>query len=274
MLIDKIKYKKSLSDLWYTVFGDSYDYIGLIFKPEYERDIICFAELDSEKAVSAFYLIKNALRFNNRLYNGYYLYAAATLPEYRKFGIMSKLIKEAQSYCEENKIDFISLVPSEESLYSYYSRFGFEESMYCNKGTYINHNNSNITVDDIGLLENIRQSFDGNMIFATGQAFAYCKDCLEASDITFTKLTDESGVLHSQDEKLVLEFISSEKELTDSTGRLKNKLPCGEWEINSPFALPFCKENKIVRYGMLYPISNELKRNWSYTDIYMNIALD
>ncbi len=274
MLIDKIKYKNSLSDLWHTVFGDSYDYINLIFKPEYENDIICFTELDDGKAVSAFYLIKNTLRFNNRLYNGYYLYAAATLPEFRKYGIMSKLIREAQTYCEESELDFISLVPSEESLYSYYSRFGFKNAMYCNKGTYINHYNSNITADDISLAEDIRQSFDGNMIFTTGQAFNYCKDCLDAAGVTFTKFSEESGLLLSEEEKLVLEFISSEKELTKSAELLQNKLSYGKWEINSPFILPFCKENKTVRYGMLYPISDELKRDWSYTDIYMNIALD
>lgn len=274
MLIDKIKYKNSLAHLWHTVFGDSYDYISLMFKPEYEKDIICFCELDGEKAVSAFYLIKNALSFNNCLYNGYYLYAAATLPEYRKSGIMSRLIKEAQSYCEEIGFDFISLVPSEESLYSYYSRFGFEDAMYCNKGIFTNHKNSNIAVDNMSQAEHIRQSFYGNMIFTTGQAFNYCKDCLEAAEVAFTRLSDESGALLSYDEKIVLELISSENELLNSEELLQNNLPCGEWEINSPFILPYCKENKTVRYGMLYPISDELKRDWSYTDIYMNIALD
>lgn len=276
MLIDKQKYKKSLADLWHTVFGDGYGYINLIFKPEYDKDILCFAELEGERAVSAFYLIKNTLRFDGKLYNGYYLYAAATLPEYRKGGIMSGLIRQAQAYCKEKETDFVNLVPSEESLYSYYSRFGFKDAMYRCKCTYkaTDSSTQKLSAEDIAEAQLIRQSYDGNMIFTEGQAFCYCKDCLEAAEITFTKLSDESGALFSAEEKLVLEFISSERELNTSVENLKNKLPCGEWEINSPFELPFCEENEKVRYGMLYPLSDELRRDWSNTDIYMNIALD
>lgn len=276
MLIDKIKYRKSLADLWHTVFGDDYDYINFIFKSEYQNDILCFAELDGEKAVSAFYLIKNILRFDGKLYSGYYLYAAATLPEYRKFGIMSKLIKQAQAFCKEKGDDFITLVPSEESLYSYYSRLGFKDAMYRCKGKY---NVSEIgtkeaLTDDISEAEKIRQCFDGNVIYTTGNAFAYCKDCLDNAGLTFIKLCEESGALISNEEKLVLEFISSDDEFKKSTELLKNSLPCGEWEINSPVELDFCEDKKKVRYGMLYPVGDDLKRDWSYTDIYMNIALD
>ena len=245
MLIDKIKYKNSLCDLWHTVFGDSYDYIKLIFRSGYENDILCFGELDGEIAVSALYLIKNTLKFNNKLYNGWYLYAAATLPEYRAKGIMSRLIKEAQLFCKENGDDYISLVPSQESLYSYYSRFGFADAMYRYKGIYKSSesNGTEIFADEIGEAEKIRQSFDGNMLFTIGKAFSYCKDCLDAAGISFISLTEESGILISEEEKLVLEYISSQNVLSKSEELLKNKLPCGEWEINSPFELPFCEDN-------------------------------
>ena len=276
MLIDKIKYKKSLSDLWHKVFADSYDYIELIFKAEYEEDILCFAELDGERAVSAFYLIKNTLRFDGELYNGYYLYAAATLPEYRKSGLMSALINEAQIFCEKNGVDFITLVPSEESLYSYYSRFGFQNAMYRYEGVFnaVQDNKKEPDVGKISQAESVRQSFDGNMLFTAGHAFSYCKDCLEAADVVFLKLSKESGALLSEEEKLVLEFISSDDELIKSTDVLKDNLSCGSWVINSPFRCAFCQDSKKVRYGMLYPVSDALKRDWSYTDIYMNIALD
>ena len=74
----------------------------------------------------------------------------------------------------------------------------------------------------------------------------------------------------------ILSYILAENFISPKTDfeSLKNKLPCGEWEINSPYELPFCEDNKKVRYGMLYPVSDELRRDWQYTDIYMNIALD
>lgn len=275
MLTDKLEYKNSLVELWHTVFGDSPEYIELIFKPEYAKDILCFAELDNGRAVSAFYLIKNTLRLEGKLYNGYYLYAAATLPEYRKYGIMSGLIRQAQLFCRENGDDFISLVPSEESLYSYYSRFGFVDAMYRYTGTYNKESDdAKLYPDETALAEKIRQCYEGNMLYTTGQAFAYCKDSLDAGGASFIRLTDESGALLYEEDGLVLELTSSYERLTESTELLKNKLPCGDWEICSPFELPFCRNNKKDRYGMLYPISDELEREWSFTDIYMNIALD
>ena len=130
MLIDKQKYKDSLSLLWHRVFGDYYSYISILFKEDYDNSILCFGELDNENVISAFYLLKNTLNFNGKIYNGFYLYAAATLPEYRGKGTMSALIREAQDFCKAEGYDYISLLPAEESLYDYYGRFSFETAMY------------------------------------------------------------------------------------------------------------------------------------------------
>lgn len=272
MLIDKNKYKTSLSDLWHRVFSDSYDFIELIFRPEYDNSILCFAELDGEKAISAFYLIKNTLKYENELFDGYYLYAAATLPEYRNSGTMSKLIRQAQEYCRERNVDFISLVPSEEGLYGYYSRFGFEAAMYRCENTRAVTGSSGcsfeVTEDKEAILK-IRNGYEGNIISFHPSAFGYALDCLSYSGFVFGKIADDSYLLYSEDDEFS-EFISSKEKLDENA----DKLPETVNKTTSPFELENYDEHSLKPYGMLYPINKLLKKQWRFTDIYMNIALD
>ena len=91
MLIEtKDKYIDSLIKLWNKVFGDDEDYIKLFFKDAY-YDCECFAEIYDDEVVSAFYLLKCIIKLDGKIYNGRYLYAAATLPEYRNKGLMGKV---------------------------------------------------------------------------------------------------------------------------------------------------------------------------------------
>jgi GNAT superfamily N-acetyltransferase len=92
MLIqEKDKYISSLISLWHSVFGDETDYIKLFFKEAY-FDSECFAEIIEDEPVSALYLLKCIIKCDGKIYRGRYLYAAATLPEYRGKGLMSKLM--------------------------------------------------------------------------------------------------------------------------------------------------------------------------------------
>lgn len=276
MLIDITKNKKSLADLWHRVFGDPYSYIELIFKEEYSNSILCFGEIKGEEVVSAFYLLKNTLKFEGKLYNGVYLYAAATLPEYRGDGLMSALINEAQEYCRENGYDFVSLVPSENSLYNYYSRFGFESAMYRYKGSITHSGKASVAckiIENSNAVLSVRSKYDNNIITFDKNAFSYAADCLKAGGYSFYLLSEDSYALFSKEQKSVEEFISPTDKL-DINGRiLCDLLPEDNITISAPFELPFC-EIDIEKSGMLYPVNAELCREWKYTEIYMNIALD
>ncbi len=272
MLIDKIKYKDSLSDLWHRVFGDSYDFIELIFKPEYDEAILSFAELDGDRVVSAFYLIKNTLKYENGFYDGYYLYAAATLPEYRKFGIMGKLISEAQNFCRETAVDFISLVPSEESLYGYYARFGFENGMYRweNKGNALQAASNNYgIIKDTERLIKIRNGYEGNIISFHPSSFGYAVDCLKYSGFTFKEIAEDCYLLCSDSDEFS-EFLSSNVNLNENVEKLRGIV----LQTTSPCKLEIYDTHNLKPYGMLYPINKKLIKQWKFTDIYMNIALD
>lgn len=276
MLIDKKRYKESLSDLWHVVFGDDYSFIELIFGNEYEEDILCFAELEDEKAVGAFYLIKNTLKFNDELFEGFYLYAAATLPEKRKNGLMSKLIYEAQEYCRANGFDYISLVPSGDSLYSYYSRFGFKEAMYRveSKKADLKKSLTECEIFDQADCFFLRSSYSGNIMNYTKESFGYAFECLRNAEAEFLTFSSEGYLIYLREENTVLEFISLKKDIKNNIEKLVGIVKDNDVTVYSPYELNGFSSNKIKRYGMLYPINKKLERDWKYTDIYMNIALD
>ncbi len=113
-----------LISLWQTVFGDNKETIRYFFENAVETGDI-FAEKINGRIVSAFYLVNATLITGNNENNVKYLYAAATLPEYRKQGIMSRMIKYAAEYVKQKNADYIALCPADESLYDYYGKLGF-----------------------------------------------------------------------------------------------------------------------------------------------------
>lgn len=271
MKIDKQKYKESLARLWHTVFGDEYGFIELVFKSEYDDCVLCFAELENERAVSAFYLIENTLKFEGRTFRGYYLYAAATLPECRGRGLMSSLIKQALEYCRQSGCDYVSLVPSEESLYSYYSRFGFLTAMYRCEALSKGDGASFLSLPELtaeAALE-MRNGFEGNIISFSESAFSYAADCLYYYGHRFYALNGSSYLLCSAEGDFA-ELFSAK---ADPDEGLKG--PCGRYnKLTAPFFVKGCEECRCVPYGMLFPVNAALERTWKPTDIYMNIALD
>lgn len=273
MLIDKNEHKKSLSDLWSRVFDDDYSFIKLIFNKEYDESILCFAEIIDGIAVSAFYLIENQLNFDGECFNGYYLYAAATLPEYRGKGIMSKLIRQAQEYCREKDIAYISLVPSQGSLYNYYSALGFCKAMhrYVNSETDSSSAFTEVTaLDSPKQILDLRRGFKGNALNFTDKSFGYAFDCMKYYEAEFKITGDGVLLIAYDDDDSFNEVISADAEVADEFADKISLKGC----LTSPFKLNSFKSSEAVPYGMLYPVNERLKRNWKFTDIYMNIALD
>ncbi len=78
-----------------------------------------------ERIVSALHVID--CRFGNRENSekAGYLYALATLDEYRGRGIMGELINEAFLRLQKSGCKYAFIVPAEKSLVGYYERFGF-----------------------------------------------------------------------------------------------------------------------------------------------------
>lgn len=109
-----------VKELWQEAFGDSDVFIDSFIIRHYQRDNMLSIEQDG-RLISMLHIVE----FNCNKLKVAYIYGVATLKERRGEGLGSTLIREAIERCKGEGFDVIALIPSSESLRSYYSRFGF-----------------------------------------------------------------------------------------------------------------------------------------------------
>lgn len=272
MLIDVKQYISSLKKLWSDTFGDDEEYVRLFFDCEY-CPAECFAEIKDGEVVSALYLLKGYILSGKAVYEGRYLYAAATAESQRGKGIMSSLIREAQKYAESSGISFISLLPADEGLYGYYERFGFEAVMnnIVSSVDVLGENNGREEIDSEEYFQ-IRRKLSVPFFHFGENELRYASECLKYAGYRFIKNSNNSCYIINDDETEVLEYISTEDNISDNNQSFIYSIPY-EAIVTSPYDLSDyceCKEN---RFGMVYFVDAEMKSKINGS-IYMNIALD
>lgn len=107
-----------LIDIWQQSFWDEEAYIRMFLSWNVDRCRIVIKEADG-KAVSVAYLLPvTFVRAGQKPVSCWYLYAVATLPEYRGRGYF----REIMAYIKEHIPEPVILVPGEASLISYYEK--------------------------------------------------------------------------------------------------------------------------------------------------------
>lgn len=115
----------NLKKIWKICFNDSDEFIDLYFDYKYKySDTIVYIE--DNQIVACLYMIPYTINFYSNEIPFYYLSGLSTLSEYRKKGYMSQLIDYAHEIMKERNISLSILVPAEDWLYIYYSKFGYE----------------------------------------------------------------------------------------------------------------------------------------------------
>lgn len=112
---------EQLKSIWNQVFKDEKELIEKFFISAFEKSIVYVWRHEGEIA-SVLYMIPTKDE-------GMYLYALATLPDYRKRGIMSSLIKYSLSQADRMGVKYVFLIPAEKKLYGYYEKLGFKKKM-------------------------------------------------------------------------------------------------------------------------------------------------
>ncbi len=118
--IDFCSDEKQIINIWHSVFGDSEDEI--LFFLQNCKNKKCLGVFEDDKLVSMLFLVD--CKYSDL--NGKYIYAVATLSEYRCRGFAGSLVKKAKHYAG----DFLWLIPANGSLIDYYKKFGFEIKLY------------------------------------------------------------------------------------------------------------------------------------------------
>ncbi|MEG2429541.1 MAG: GNAT family N-acetyltransferase [Oscillospiraceae bacterium] len=126
----------AMKHIWKSCFDDTQEYIDMFFETAYtpQNALVAFYDL---KPVGMLFLLPARLYFDDRKFDGRYIYAASVSPEYRKKGIMRELEKAAQQFVKSQKADFISLIPQTDGLYKMYEKLGYKTAFYQGLKTYM-----------------------------------------------------------------------------------------------------------------------------------------
>ena len=114
----------SIIQLWKTCFGDNDKYIKNFIVNRMTSEN-CLVYRKNQDIISMMFLLSGEIKIAHSYFKSLYIYAACTVPEQRGKGIMAQIIKAAEKIARNNDIDYICLAPATESLFQYYSKFGF-----------------------------------------------------------------------------------------------------------------------------------------------------
>lgn len=119
-------YVNQLKRMWKSVFKDSDAYIKLFFDRKY-RHKETLIHVEKGKVKSMIFFPRYDVKIKDVFYKAGYICGAATLPECRGCGLMSELLSKAFNAMETRGDSFSVLIPQEENLYGFYSRYGYKE---------------------------------------------------------------------------------------------------------------------------------------------------
>jgi len=111
--------------VWQTCFGDEEGYVRFFWENCFPlcRGLV-YEEAD--KLVSMLFLLPGALAYKRSLLPAEYVYAVATLPEYRGKGYASNLVEFAAIAAKGEGKSALCLLPASSELYKYYAKLGFQ----------------------------------------------------------------------------------------------------------------------------------------------------
>ncbi len=273
-LLSLIQHRNEIIRLWQDSFGDSEEYITFFL--DNCRDCDALGYFIDNRLVSMFFLLNGKI-CNKRCK---YLYAACTAKNYRRQGIMGKLINYAADYCKCNGYEGIFLVPANDKLYSYYSKFGFISSFsklkftlktqksvnflsedeiditdVVNKKKSLLSNVSGFLFDDNEILYTVKEHLfnGGNIVYNSSSLAFYYKD--EAGELTVEELLTDSENIIEAAEKLFLNYpveniYISTPIVYNSTDIVGEYTKCGMCLPLNKDLSDYLNENKTLYAGM------------------------
>lgn len=118
-----------LEKIWQVCFGDPKRPTAFFFNNAFQPHTCLVYEVDG-KVAAMVHMLPVSMAQPGSIVRGHYIYAAATLPEYRKQGCMGALLRAAAHLGLRRGEHFSCLLPSSDALYDYYANYGYEEAFF------------------------------------------------------------------------------------------------------------------------------------------------
>lgn len=300
MISYKIFNEKDISQLvslWKTSFGEGQEAIGLFFDNLFKASV-CLTACDGEKIVSSLYLLPCGISGEGYDLNGYYLYAASTLPSYRNRGIMRNLINTATCFAEQSRKDFISLLPAKGDLYEFYKTNGFKTcfgtvdmSVNLNRVTEYSYLEMNSHISDCNFtsLVNLREShystfphikFDElHLKYSVVYNEYYGAKFVSLTDgyaLYFENKTQPSG----ETEVFISEIVCPSDKLREYLSFILKSTNCKKMTVRLNSNCAFNNENLFLysgerkRFAMIKPLNEVVDFDALRKNIYLGLTLE
>ncbi len=114
----------SLKQIWSVCFGDEDDYVEHFLRERWNENNCLVAEEDG-RVVSMLFLLPAEIIVAGERNPVWYVYACATLPEYRGRALMQQLLSTAFDAAILQSVFALVLVPASESLFNFYEKSGY-----------------------------------------------------------------------------------------------------------------------------------------------------
>lgn len=111
--------------IWKTCFGDPDTYIRFFMERQFKPSR-CLLYIADGKPAAMLHLLPMTYQEGLSRMHAQYVYAAATLPDFRRKGIMAELLEDVRARNSVNGYAFTALLPAGDALYSYYEKCGFK----------------------------------------------------------------------------------------------------------------------------------------------------
>lgn len=115
--------ERQVRRLWQEVFGDSRTFVDSFLVRYYSPDR-CVVRHDGDRVVAMAHIVPMQTEAGRTAY----IYAVATDPEYRGRGVGRQVVDECVERARREGFDSAALIPSQESLKSFYAASGFVDA--------------------------------------------------------------------------------------------------------------------------------------------------
>lgn len=282
--------RRELTELWTQCFHDPVRY-PRYFLNNYFVPHDCLVYRTGGRIGAALYMLPCRILTETGTLQAHYVFAAATLPEYRSRGYMSSLLAYAAIAGTERGDRFSVVLPSGDSLYGFYEKAGYTDLFQLRMLTVTNEELQNLAghgaaacvLPESARLNALRIDclagqygsvlWDNRMFhFAIGISQVY-GDRL----VCITKGYSDAYALCREENGscTVLELMTDDTMFPYLAEAILREVPSGSYQFRLPAASgPFQGKGKIVRFGMAKPIGGTLPDDVRTSCPYLGLTLD
>lgn len=271
-----------LANIWQICFGDPRRSTYYFFNNAFDPTNCLVYDIDGKIAAMVHMLPVHMMREDGAVVQGHYIYAAATLPEYRSQGCMRVLLNAAAHVGKRRGDMFSCLLPSDDGLYEYYAKHGYREGFYTRFFTLTADELSEIAepapsgkiILGYGRMESLRNEalapFTGSILWDS-KAISYADGINKQYGGTLVTAQTVQSAGYALCRMLdsatceVTELIADQEVFPQLAKKLLSAMPAESYRLRLPAGGPlFSGQGEVLRFGMVRPLEEIEMNGFAY----------